>query len=72
MSLDLRAEQNAQDCKIAKFLRQPEANEFFQRVYEKQQQENRSLRTCTDLLGIGRYQGKLEIIDWLLKLKEEE
>ena len=58
--------------KISRWLKQPEAEFFMERVFEKQKRTVTALKNNIDLLEIGRNQGQLYILDWILRLREGE
>ena len=64
-------EDQVQLDRIKRFLRLDDAQPLFERVYERRNRVLTSLSTASELISIGRYQGQLEIFNWLLNLKED-
>lgn len=58
--------------KIGRWLRQPEAQLFMDRIEEKQRRAMSELRNADDVLSTGRSQGQLYVLDWILRLRREE
>jgi hypothetical protein len=57
--------------KIRRFLQLDDARPLLSRVEDRRNRCLGSLRGNTELIEIGRSQGRLEILDWLLGLKED-
>lgn len=62
---------NYDEDKTQKWFRNEDGKSFLEYIRQKYVQEDRQLRSASDLITIGRYQGKLEILEWLIKLREE-
>lgn len=58
--------------KIGRWLRQPDAQLFMEKVEERTRTAMSTLRNSTDLHGVGQAQGQLKILDWILRLRREE
>ena len=63
--MDIREEAE----KISRFLRQDDAKLFLEHVSDRYRKCVSSLRGNSELIEVGRSQGRLEILDWILKLK---
>ena len=57
--------------KIGRYLRMSEGQFFMERVEERHRRTLGSLRNNIDLIEIGRSQGQLNILDWILRMREE-
>jgi len=57
--------------KISRFLRLDDARPFLAKVEDRRNRCLGSLRGNTELIEVGRSQGRIEILDWILSLKEE-
>lgn len=57
--------------KTRKLLRQDDAKSFVERLQERRQEEYSRLKNASDLVQIGRGQGRVDILEWLLSLKED-
>lgn len=55
--------------KIARLLRSPEGKIFMQRLEERRTRCYGSLRENSELLQIGRSQGRVDILDWILSMR---
>lgn len=58
--------------KINRCLRSDEARELVESLCDARRREIVQLIGSRELLDIGRCQGRLEILNWLLKLREEQ
>jgi ferritin len=57
--------------KISRFLRLDDARPLLAKVEDRRNRCLSSLRVNTETIEIGRSQGRIEILDWLLGLKED-
>lgn len=57
--------------RIGRYLRQADGQYFIDRVQERQKRAMSSLKNNIDLLEIGRNQGQLVVLDWILRMREE-
>lgn len=57
--------------KIRRLLRSEDSRTLVERLQQRWREEYNTVRSSRELIEIGRAQGKLEIIDWILKLREE-
>ena len=58
--------------KTQRWLHNEDGKTFIERLLRRKLEEYSGLRSSRELIEIGRYQGKLEIIDWILRLREEQ
>lgn len=58
--------------KIGRWMRQPEAQLFMERVEQKSKYALQGLKTAVDMHNVGRSQGQLDVLDWILRLRREE
>jgi hypothetical protein len=71
MPVDYSNEEKILLEKISRFLRLDDARPLLSRIEDRRNKCLSSLRANTELIEIGRSQGRIEILDWLLKLKED-
>jgi uncharacterized protein (UPF0305 family) len=62
---------NFDEAKTAKWLRQEEGKSFIEYMHLKLNQELKQLRTSRELVTIHQTQGRIEILEWFLKIREE-
>jgi len=65
------AEEKVQLDKISRFLRLDDARPFLEKIVDRRNRCLGSLRGNTEIIEIGRSQGRVEILEWILNLKEE-
>lgn len=68
-------QQQSQDAvvldKIQRFLRLTDGKPFFERLEERRSRAYSSLRSNSELIEVGRSQGRIEILEWIMNMKEE-
>lgn len=57
--------------KISRYLRLDDAKPFFEKIADRRNRVIGSLQGNSELIEIGRSQGRLEILNWILNLREE-
>lgn len=57
--------------KIARLLRLDDAKTLITRVVERREEIRKSLQAARDVIDIHRYQGNLDVLDWILSFREE-
>lgn len=56
--------------KISRYLRQDDGKRFWEVIQNRRWQVSNALKNNSELIEVGRSQGRLDILDWLLSLKE--
>lgn len=60
------------DDKISRALRTPEGELLMEKVRERRHRVVTDMAVCDDILEMGRNQGKLTILDWIMRMREND
>jgi len=67
----IQHDEQVQLDKISRFLRLDDAKPFLEKLVDRRNRCFGSLQGNSELIEIGRSQGRIEILNWILNLKEE-
>ena len=58
--------------KISRYLRLDDGAPFLDELHQRRNRVYGSLKGASEIITIGRYQGQLEILDWIITTLREE